>query len=422
MQICIKKLYDEKNVTLDLNDDISIIMAENGQGKTTALRFVEALLTGNLENLLEYQFESVSLKRKKEKMITISKDEIEVPYFNLIRQIKQKNPRKCEQLKKDILLNYVSENDSEMQFRLRRMLLDADVHSEYLFSYIRHGRNDLFGKSEKVLKKINLLKEGNVLFWPTYRRVEKEIAIPNDSSEKEIQIAFGMKDVKNRFENVVRELSSAALNLSSNVNKKLIVDSMKNDLSKSVKTFYENIKENETDIDLMLDRTRITTEKNRLMKLIMSEGFVENKAGLAQIIYHLTEGFRQLKEKDEKIKKFVRVVNKYLVNNEFVYNDRQVEIYCQNKHNKKQIDLDYLSSGEKQLIGILSKLYMSEEKDYTIIIDEPEISLSTEWQEQLIGDLIKSSVVKKIICATHSPFIFKNGYVDKLIPLMVENG
>ena len=48
--------------------------------------------------------------------------------------------------------------------------------------------------------------------------------------------------------------------------------------------------------------------------------------------------------------------------------------------NDRVIDLEWLSSGEKQIISIFSKVYLECVSPCIFIIDEPELSLSIEWQ------------------------------------------
>jgi predicted ATP-dependent endonuclease of OLD family len=50
--------------------------------------------------------------------------------------------------------------------------------------------------------------------------------------------------------------------------------------------------------------------------------------------------------------------------------------------------------------------------DFMLIIDEPELSLSIEWQEMILPDILKSGKCKSLIAATHSPFIFDNELDD----------
>lgn len=415
MKIEINGLYGRKNILVDLNQDVSIIMAENGSGKTTTLKFIESIFTGCLENLVDIQFDDIQVIDGKKK-VTILKKEIEVPYYVLLNQFKKRDAKKYERLKNE-MSEYVSVDEREefIEHRIRRYTYDMDLNPSFFY---RYAQNPDTKKSslKKIIKKANSLKRENVVLFPTYRRVEKDLSIKLENHEKEISIAFGMKDVKEKFERIQNELSIQALDLASSINKKLIVDAMTD--KEPPKKFFDSIIDNKEDIDLMLDRTRITSQKKHLMDIILSKDFSKTKIALAQIIYHLTEGFRELKKKDNKIKKFVDIVNEYLIWNKFVYDDRLVKIYCVNQESRDVIDLDYLSSGEKQIVGLLSFIYLSENNDYTIIIDEPEISLSTEWQERLITDIMNSGSVKSLICATHSPYIFKEDHIGNLVPLI----
>jgi predicted ATPase len=49
-----------------------------------------------------------------------------------------------------------------------------------------------------------------------------------------------------------------------------------------------------------------------------------------------------------------------------------------------------------------------------MIMDEPEISLHTDWQEDLITNIRKLNENVQIIIATHSPFIIAHGWVNKV--------
>ena len=77
-----------------------------------------------------------------------------------------------------------------------------------------------------------------------------------------------------------------------------------------------------------------------------------------------------------------------------------------------KIDFNDLSSGEKQIISIFSKVYLDVTSQCIFIIDEPEISLSIEWQKDFLKDIYDSGKIALLIATTHSPFIFSNDYVN----------
>lgn len=69
-------------------------------------------------------------------------------------------------------------------------------------------------------------------------------------------------------------------------------------------------------------------------------------------------------------------------------------------------DLSKLSSGEKQIIIVLTYLAFLAEPGSIFIVDEPELSLHLKWQRKLIEALrILCPVDCQIILATHAPEI-----------------
>lgn len=74
-----------------------------------------------------------------------------------------------------------------------------------------------------------------------------------------------------------------------------------------------------------------------------------------------------------------------------------------------------LSSGEKQIILLLLRIFLLNEKESIILIDEPENSLDISWQYKLIDLLVKLNPNAQFFITTHSPSIFGDGWGDKII-------
>lgn len=81
----------------------------------------------------------------------------------------------------------------------------------------------------------------------------------------------------------------------------------------------------------------------------------------------------------------------------------------------KKIQLDQLSSGEKQILLILTTVFLQEEKTNVLLMDEPEISLHISWQDRLIELIRELNPNCQLILTTHSPNIFANGWEDKIV-------
>lgn len=79
------------------------------------------------------------------------------------------------------------------------------------------------------------------------------------------------------------------------------------------------------------------------------------------------------------------------------------------------LQLEHLSSGEKQLLLILLKVFLLEKKPAIIFMDEPEISLHIRWQREIIDRIRQINPYCQIIIATHSPSVFGAGWGEKVV-------
>lgn len=87
------------------------------------------------------------------------------------------------------------------------------------------------------------------------------------------------------------------------------------------------------------------------------------------------------------------------------------------KKTERIIEPYSLSSGEKQMLIILLTALVQDNQPAIMIMDEPEISLHTDWQENLIDNIRKLNENVQIIIATHSPSIIINGWHDKVFEM-----
>ena len=92
------------------------------------------------------------------------------------------------------------------------------------------------------------------------------------------------------------------------------------------------------------------------------------------------------------------------------------------------ISIYELSSGEKQMLYILWKVLLHNQKPYILFLDEPEISLHIDWQESLIGKIRLLNPNCQVIIATHAPSVLLDGWqpyvrnIDDLKIKVTKNG
>ena len=119
----------------------------------------------------------------------------------------------------------------------------------------------------------------------------------------------------------------------------------------------------------------------------------------------------ELRKKESQMTNFCEVCNQYMTDKRFDYDSAEFKFSIKAnglKQNKRDIELRHLSSGEKQIVSLFSHLYLSGEKNYFVLIDEPELSLSVQWQRRFLTDIKNGGFCAGLVAVTHSPFIYDN--------------
>ena len=116
---------------------------------------------------------------------------------------------------------------------------------------------------------------------------------------------------------------------------------------------------------------------------------------------------------EQHIRNFQEKCNNYLISNQIIYNSQDFTCQLLNRVDdqfdaENSIRFQNLSSGEKQIVSLFSHLYLDKDRSLFVFIDEPELSLSVDWQRTFLPDIVNSPNCIGLIATTHSPFIFDN--------------
>ena len=278
-------------------------------------------------------------------------------------------------------------------------------------------------KAKDTLKEIADKVDYQFLYLPTFRRVEqdfKELGLDHQDGEfiHDNAINFGMGDVDTKIKEITEEIVKSSVEWFSKVNGEMLsqlVDgfSVDEDLKKSIK--------NPDAIKIVLDRIgdNIDEEyKHRILDLVESGDIYDGRhEPLIYFIANLTKVYEQQKENDTCIQEFTEVCNRYLGDKMMVYNESNVTVNIVRRKNNRLVDIETLSSGEKQIISLFAKLYLQKDENLAIFFDEPELSLSIEWQKSLLPDILNSKKCSFLFTTTHSPFIFENELMENAVDL-----
>ena len=264
-----------------------------------------------------------------------------------------------------------------------------------------------------------------IIYLPTYRRIEEDFNNYIESiSEKDYYrkskrknnlsyLQFGMDDVQESINNVCNTLKN-------NTNEGF--KGMTSNLLTNYIDIYENntkkmdLKEiDASTLEIVFSRLADRIDQNikdKIIHMVENWKFNNDKYSkyLLSIINELTNIYEKNKQIDDNIENFKNVCNNYLVNKEVKYDKFKIECKVEQINNNEEISLKNLSSGEKQILSLFSKLYLNLNNKNILLFDEPELSLSIIWQKKLIPDIVNSNRCGFIMAITHSPFIFDNDF------------
>lgn len=428
----INDLFDEKDVRIPFSDQIKILVAENGYGKTTILNSFYALLSGDISKLRKIQFKKIGVTFNDNTKIEFDKSDFNIDYEYITN-----HPLFIHFESKvghDYIFNLIDNcrrypmQHLEHSRAFREAKIELDIPATILKDFIRdiiHKRSSrkVNERTQEKLDKIRQKFPFKIIHLPTYRRVEEDIrALAGMSAEdnfvnKHGSINFGMSDVKKSIDNITSEILSSSVEWFSRINGEMLSQLVNGfSITPEMKRSVSNPKS----VQIVLERIgkHISDEhKDNIIKLISSGEIQNNHEPLVYFVANLLKVYEQQRENDEAIQKFTTVSNRYLADKEISYDESTVTVQIMRKKNKKNVDIESLSSGEKQIISLFALLYLNRDNELAIFFDEPELSLSIEWQKTLLPDIIKSGKCKFLLSTTHSPFIFDNELENNTVAL-----
>lgn len=350
-------------INLQLNNDMNILTGRNGAGKTSVMKLMWYIASGNIE------FAISEINFSKAILVT---DKYTCTVFKI-----NKNTCKVELLYADGTL-----------------MIFEDIHDE---------EADVFTSAEEGANS-ELIDIGSSVFLPTFRRIEGGFSL------KPLRSLFQrMSRNKNEVEEGLTALSKKLSNgdhiFVTSISSTDIVDILLRkyaDLSQTSNDYQQN-----TSLEI-IERIRAYEDS--------AENTAPNRAN---------EVLSEVKKKVESIEKMrsdimspmeeLRIVVEKLFKHVGIRIDARVSF----GDAASAVHSDELSAGEKQMLSFLC--YNAFYSNSVVFIDEPELSLHVDWQRQLFTILHRQNPTNQFIIATHSPFIYSK-YPNKELSLDSDRG
>ncbi len=373
--LSVRGLNHRVDADLEFNEDLNIITGKNGSGKTTVLKLLWYLISGNLERVI-----------------------FEIPF------------------------QQVSVNGDSLFLAIHR----RDASEITLTSTdLRNGtqRKGTVEQLDDTLKKLNKRIESKTkasIFFPTFRRLEGGFS------------GLSGVDHSNRSATSAQETFQAALErFSSDISTnghRFIASISTHDVGTLLTQKYADINE-----EIRARQSRLLDEISQKFQVSPGDAI---DSEISQAVPSVLTDIQQVAKESERLFKPFLVLSE-LTRSILQY--QAIQVVGQNAHGeitkgitlgegtdgttlettKGAIASDKLSAGEKQMLSFLC--YNAFSENTVIFIDEPELSLHVDWQRRLLPTLLEQETGNQFFIATHSPFIYAK-YPDKEIPLGDKGG
>lgn len=434
----VEKLYGHYNYdNIVFNSDVTFLYGLNGCGKTTILNITEAIITGQIYKLFEYDFQKIILQyapknnvnkvqeiiiiRKNGQLLTIFEGHENTIEMNteIIKESRGKDrdfERTRYYFNKYEFLMKIKRIFNYVYLPLNRSSVVYDFDNEDSIYFYRRNRaffaDNLFDEPDnKDLAMVQIER----LIEESCRKINSQISdisdrFRNDILKSSLEVNEQYTDSNNLFAEIISQKA--------NVNS---IKQTKTAYIKILKELSLINKEEETHFAEFFDgicddisKTKNNISASTLLKM--------NEVIKIKKIVSLAEETEKQKANIRKpIEKFIETMNDFINSGE---DEKRIminpmgRVYFTTKYNKKPISIQYLSSGEKQLITFFANLIFKVKSSTSgiFVVDEPELSLHLSWQKIFVEKTLEINGNIQLILATHAPEIIGKNR-DKMFKL-----
>jgi len=358
-------LFDRSIINAELNSDLNILTGKNGAGKTTILKLLWYVISGNITNALA-----------------------EIPFkkLTLVTDLYE------------ITIHVINRNTCRIEF-----IQDG---KQYEFEDLFDDENETITNAEDQVSS-TLVGTGSSLFFPTFRRIEGGFTLGLRRAVPGLVSARGARSD-------VEEALLALSNKVSNGPHRFISAMSTGDIVNLVLRQYSDLSEQSNELQQEMSQGIIQTIKDYKTDTLDGNNILAAENVLDEIrsrIEKVDKAREKIMTPIDEVKKLVAKLFQHAginLNNRMSFGEAA-----------NAINSDALSAGEKQMLSFIC--YNAFYENCIIFIDEPELSLHVDWQRQLFPILQRQQSSNQFVIATHSPFIYSK-YPDKEVAIDPNRG
>ena len=434
-------LHDFIDAGLKFSGDLAVIVGVNGAGKTSILSLASYLLKLDVMRLSRIRFKKFSVRGR------VGKKAFEL---NAVRKLdtlqfllKEGGKKLDEQTVRFPIRNEYDEHASRFAYdRVIRRIYDQ-LSDSPLSAYLKANAKLTLVSLDRTL----LAEESDGLIAyeaPTSKRISSSVVqdpmarVAEVTSERynryRIELRRHQEDLTKQ---IVLELFKPPRNFlgKSSGASKLTVQQIENIRRKVAKMPYfaedENVSSKIAEYfemalaTLQHEGPRDMSNEQHFAQFVFRDFEFPKIAGLVKLFAAFEKADNQSRS---EIDRFESVVNSFLTEGgkEVFFSEREASLRFRLKGASDSMgrSIEELSSGERQIVTMLTYLAFMAGKESIFVVDEPELSLHLSWQMKLVDALLKLKPDgSQLVLATHSPEIVgrHRANVVKLEPQYVEH-
>ncbi len=408
----------DREINLKFSEEpISVIFGENGSGKTTLLKVLQAVFRKDYEYLLRENIQEIKIQ------FTVGNESFELVL-----------------IKKRII-----EDGSDLNIPRYKFRDESPNSSSY--SYLQKGKSILFGVHRGITSALfSFQKYSNEDILSFIIKENEKFLIKQNASfnyngnkDKLILDKFLDQITQTLTHREVNDNLNNSLTDSNHISKDFItIEEIETAIlkqyaegraavqKKTTSAFFETIEEfeNMSDEDFEIDeniKNRIKDKHDFIFSAISSQADSSLKKRLLDyldswdgkelesskisraLILNILEKAEEPNPSLDAVTKLLEVFNDNLnYGKKLIIGEEEVYISL---GKGKRHELELLSSGERNLLTMLTLfLIIGRGRDF-LIIDEPEISMNLKWQRKFLPLISELNPNSQIIVASHSPAI-----------------
>ena len=432
-QVRVEKLFGKLTHSIPMHDSrITIVIGENGIGKTILLTMLHGLFNSQYEVFYDVPFDTFRVEFAGERCIVVSKSDVQESDNRTDSSDVSPKPKKADEKLSiaycdstgEVYSPYDLKTAAEYRRRFREEVdaisdivqMDSNLWfnresgsiltaMEIVTNYKLEAK--LYGDKPDWFNEVSSIVD--TVFIPAHRLLGKVVAEPSTpfflrsrrAPDSGSAVEAYSKDIVDKIQSASRKYGELAQARDRSFPDRVISQSGSSEIDPAIRTELDNLE----------------SERKKLTKLGLLEIDEPEVPESERIVEDLADAFfaTYIQDSEDKLAEFDDIFERLTTLTEIInkrFHPKTLTVDRSNgfsvtAEDGSPISVASLSSGEQHELVLLYQLLFHVNPDSLVLIDEPELSLHVTWQQNFLSDIQRITKIQEfdVLLATHSPQI-----------------